>query len=310
MNKAKLTSLPHNTKLALLVIPLLLVAAFGIKFVATGQQADQSLEISPPSQEIEVDPGETITIKSSVRNKSTNSLPIEVRLEDFTAVGDEGQVELTASSPYSIKSWGDLTPENFELSPGETQEVSATIKIPEDAAGGRYGSFVFAVKGDSKPGSAAIAQEIASLFLVRISGPVDEKLTLLEFSSPSFSEFGPIPFSIKVKNTGNVHAKPYGLVSVTDMFGRKVEDVIIYETNVFPGAERILTANLNKKFLIGKYNATAIVYYGSEQSDTLTSSLTFFVFPVKIAVGIIAVTVFLFLLRKRFSKAFKALMGK
>jgi hypothetical protein len=94
------------------------------------------------------------------------------------------------------------------------------------------------------------------------------------------------------------------------MFGRKVKDVIIYETNVFPGAERVLNANLDKKFLIGKYNATAIVYYGSEQSDTLTSSLTFYVFPAKIAIVILIIVVLLFLLRKRFSKAFKALMGK
>lgn len=310
MNKAKLISLPRKTKIVLMLSPLLFIAAFGINFAATGQQASQSLEISPPSQEIEVNPGERITITSSVRNKSTNSLPINVRLEDFTATGDEGQVELTASSPYSIKSWGKVTPENFNLAPGESQEVTATIKIPNDAAGGRYGSFVFGVKGKEEADSAAIAQEIASLFLVRISGPVDEKLTLLEFSSPTFSEFGPIPFDIKVKNSGNVHVKPYGLINVTDMFGRKVKDIVIYETNVFPGAERILKSNLDNKFLFGKYNATAIVYYGSDQSDTLTSSLTFYVAPVKIiAVGLVFIFI-IFVLRKRISKAIRALFGK
>lgn len=310
MKKANFTTLPHNKKIALLLIPLLLIAAFSIKYVAVGQQAGQGLEISPPSQEVEVDPGQTISIKSTIRNKGTNSLPIKARLEDFTAVGNEGQVELTESSPYSIKSWGKLNPQTFELGPGESKDVTATVTIPKDAAGGRYGSFVFGVEGEKKAGSAAIAQEIASLFLVRISGPVDEKLTLLEFKSPTFSEFGPIPFGIKVKNTGNVHVKPYGLINVTDMFGRKVQDVIVYETNVFPGAERILSANLDKTFLIGKYNATAIVYYGSENSDTLTSSLTFYVFPVKIAGAILVIVIILFLLRKRLSKALRALMGK
>lgn len=309
MNKAKLTNLPRK-RLTLLLIPVLLVIAFSFKFVATGQQADQGLEISPPSQELEVDPGQTVTITSTIRNKSTNSLPIDARLEDFTAVGDEGQVELTEDSPYSIKSWGKLTPESFTLEPGESREVTATVKVPKDAAGGRYGSFVFGVKGKSDETSAAINQEIASLFLVRISGPVDEKLNLLEFKAPSFSEFGPIPFGIKVKNTGNVHVKPYGLINVTDMFGRKVKDVIIYETNVFPGAERVLNANLDNKFLIGKYNATAIVYYGSEKNDTLTSTLTFYVFPVKIAVVVLAVVIVFFFLRKRIFKAIKALMGK
>ncbi len=47
--------------------------------------AAQSIEISPPSQEIPGDPGKTIRAKAKVTNKSGNSLPIKVRIEDFAA---------------------------------------------------------------------------------------------------------------------------------------------------------------------------------------------------------------------------------
>lgn len=310
MNKAAIKDMPLKQKLVFLSIPLLLLAAFTIKLTAVGQQADQGLEISPPSQEISVNPGEKVTIKSSIVNRGTNPAPITVRIEDFTAVGDEGQVELTNDQTYSIKNWGSVIPNKFTLNPGEEQEVTGTFTVPKDAAGGRYGSFVFSVAGKGGKDAAALSQEIASLFLVRISGPVDEKLNLLSFDIPKFSEFGPIPFNIKVNNSGNVHVKAYGLVNVRDTFGRKVKDVIIYETNVFPGAERVISASLPNKFLLGRYTATAIVYYGSDQKDTLNAETTFYVFPVRIAAVILVVIVILFLFRKRIKKAIKALGGK
>ncbi len=300
----------NKTSWAMLSI-LLIVGALGTTYVfnnfVMAQTPGQGLEVSPPSQEVTIDPGNETTVTATLRNRSNNALPIEVRIEDFTAKGDEGQIELRADSPYSVASWTDVTPASFTLEPGEEQEVTATIDAPADAAGGRFGSFVFGVKGDNKdPNAAALSQEIASLFLVRVSGPVDEKLDLKALNAPAFSEFGPVPLSVTFANSGNVHVKTFGLINVTDMFGRKVADVVVPGTNVFPDAERIVTAELKDQFLIGQYKATALMYYGS-QNDNLTTSTSFIVFPVRIAGGILVVLVLLYLMRKRLGKAFKAL---
>lgn len=307
MAKANI-KLPHIRFLLFLSSFIAVALVFGVWTQA--QQAGQGLEVSPPSQEVKVDPGDSILLKTSIRNKSNRSLPIKARLEDFVAMGDQGQVELVSDSKYSLKSWSSLSAKEFTLAPGESRSVTAAISVPADAAGGRYGSFVFGIAGDKKPGSAALSQEIASLFLLRISGPVDETLSLLSFSAPAFSEFGPIPFSAKIKNSGNIHTKVYGLINVTDMFGNKVKDVIVYETNIFPGASREVMATLDNKFLLGKYTATAVVYYGTEKNQTLTSSLTFYVFPLKAALIIAAVLVVLYFGRKRLGKALSALFGK
>ena len=294
-------------------IVLLLVATsgFSLHSRAIAQNTGQGLEVSPPSQEITVDPGKTSVVKAKIRNKSQTSLPIEVHLEDFTAKGNKGQIELTAESPYSIASWGTVSPKSFTLNPGEEQEVKATITVPRDAAGGHFGSFIFGAKPDKQKGNTtAILQEVASLFLVRVSGPVNEKLTIKSFSAPEYAEFGPVPFQITFANSGNVHVKTYGLINVTDMFGKKVADIVVPGENVFPNAERLVNASLDKQFLIGPYTATALMYYGSDKTQSLTSTTTFFVFPTKIALGITFLLFILFLMRKRFKKAGKALFGK
>jgi len=291
-----------------IVITVLSLSISIIKTLVKAQNAGQSLEVSPPSQDIEADPGDTVTIKAKIRNPSNQTLPISVHLEDFTAVGEEGQVALTQGGKYSVVSWAKVNPTRFNLKPGEQKEVTATIKIPQNAAGGRYGSFIFAVTPENNENmtAASVSQQVASLFLLRISGPVKEKLELKGITAPRFSEFGPIPFRLKFENKGNVHVKTYGLINVTDIFGRKVSDIVVTGTNVFPEATRIIQTQLNKTFLIGPYTATAIMYYGTS-NEVLNATTTFYVFPVRVAGLIIALIIVLYLLRKRIIRAFKVL---
>jgi hypothetical protein len=271
----------------------------------------QSLEVSPPSQEIPVDPGSVVEVKAKIRNRTNSKLPFDVRLGDFEASGVEGQIALTEKGPWAVSTWSTLSPTNFVLGPGEVKEVTATVQIPSTGvAGGRYGAFVFTVKGSAEPGKAALNQEIASLFLLDIAGPRDEQLTITSFSIPSFLEFGPVPMSLRYKNSGNVHLKAHGVVAVTDMFGRKVADVVHIGTNVFPGAERQVELKWNERLLFGKYTALAIINSGGTKNKTLTATTTFFVFPVRIAAIVFLSIVFLFMIRKRLAKAAKALAGK
>ncbi len=292
------------------IIALFALALIISPFVLRAQVPNlaQSLEISPPTQDIDADPGKTIFVKAKVRNRSNSTIPITVRIEDFTAEGEAGQVAIVKNSPWSVVNWTKLSPTDFSLKPNDEQTVTAEISIPPNGeAGGRYGAFVFSVTGPSQKGTAGLAQEIASLFLVRISGPVDEKLALETFSAPSFSEFGPINFSLKFNNGGNVFVKTYGLINVTDMLGHRVDDVVVTGTNVFPGSKRAVLATLNKTFLLGNYTATALLNYGSN-NQPLTSVTTFFVFPVRIVAGLVILLVLIFLMRKRLIKAFKALV--
>lgn len=306
----QLSTLP-NRYLRLIILTLIVgvfITVYRLQFSTEAQVASQSIEVSPPTQEVAVDPGKTITVKTKLRNNTPKILPISVKIEDFTAQGDEGQVALDGKSKWSVTGWTKVSPSTFKLEGGAEQEVTATITVPKDAAGGRYGSFVFAVDTAKTPNAASVSQEIASLFLLRVSGPVNETVALTSFSAPSFQEFGPVPFSMSFQNNGNVHVKPFGLISVTDMFGNKTADIVVRGANIFPEASRTISSELSKKFLFGQYHANLVMYYGST-NQTLTGSTSFIVFPVRIAGGILVILIILFLLRKRLRKAGKALLG-
>lgn len=298
---------------ALLVISLVLGLSTLLTFsFAQNVVSSQSLEVSPPSQELTSNPGQTILARAKVRNKSADSLNIKVRVEDFTATGETGQVALIEKGPQSLTSWATLSPETFSLKPGEEKEVAAKINIPKEAAGGHYGSFVFSIGGGGQaaPGTASVAQELASLFLIRISGPVNEKLSISEFSAPAFLEFGPVPFSLKFTNSGNVHVKPFGLINITDVFGRVVKDVVVRgETNIFPGGSRVVTVSFDEKWLFGPYKAQAVLNFGSK-NESLLATTTFFVFPVRLAAAALLVLFVLYISRRRLGKAIKTLAGR
>jgi hypothetical protein len=282
---------------------------FSLGIFAQNQPSVQSLEVSPPSQELTADPGQVITAVAKIRNKSRESISLVVRIEDFTASGEEGQVALTDQGPYSVANWTVITPQSFTLAPGQEKEVTAKIKVPTNKiAGGYYGSFVFSVQNENKTGGvASVGQEIASLFLLKISGPVTESLSLDLVSAPAFSEFGPIPLTLKFSNNGNIHTKVYGLVNISDMFGRKVVDLVINQTNVFPGASRQIKTTLDKQFLFGKYTTTAIMYYGTTKNETLTAVGSFTVIPYRIIALILVAGALVYRMRKRIKRALRVL---
>lgn len=296
------------------------ISLFGIALIAGksllifGQEllSKQGLELTPPSQEIQADPGQTVTVKVKVRNPSGQSLPIVVHVEDFTASGDEGQIALVDQGKYTVTKWTTVSPSTFTLPPKGERDVTARISVPDSAAGGRYGALVFGISPqlteEQKKNSATISQEIASLFLLKIKGPVTENLILQKISAPAFSEFGPIALKLRLTNSGNIHAKTTGLIHVTDLFGRTTADIVLKPTNVFPGADRIVTVTLSKGLLIGPYKATAALYYGAD-NNVLNASTTFIVLPVRVIALLVVVLVILYAGRKRFKKASKALFG-
>jgi len=259
---------------------------------------EQSIEISPPSLELEVNPGQTTTITTKVRNKGNIAYEMTPRIEDFTASGEEGQVELIDKGPWAISSWSDITPKSFTLDPKQEQDVQVTINVPpQNIGGGKYGAIVFSVQGKASANTAAVNQEIASLFLLRVSGPVQESLQAVDFTAPSFIEFGPVPLSLRLQNTGNVHVRTTGVISIMNMLGKKVADLVIPPTNVFPQAKRVITTSFEDQFLIGPYQAVAIVYYGTG-NQSITTYTPFFAFPVRIVAGIVILILVLFIIRK------------
>jgi len=294
----------------LLIVLVGLILAFQINAQATG------ISISPLTFELTANPNDVLTNKLKVYNPTDSIVAIKMEVEDFTVAGEMGEVRIepAETETYSLAKWVEVEPSEFTLEPREQKFVDFTIAIPQNAEpGGHYGSVLATTAGVMGAGitGAAIAQKVGTLVLLTVAGEVTENLNVKEFSAPDFLEYGPVSFTIRFENTGTVHVRPRGFVTITDWRNKKVIDLEFPQRNVIPGAIRRIDTSFNKKWLFGRYTAMLVGSYGTTNTPLNPSVLTFWVFPWKITLAIsLALLLALFILfktRKRWQLAIRIL---
>jgi len=281
--------------------------------------ASQGFQVSPPENVLALNPGASTKQTVKVTNLTNAPMVLTVQKEDFAARGDLGEVTLTneAGNLFSLSPWFTVSAPTITVPPLGTESVTYTIQAPANAEpGGRYGAVVFSTVPPKLPGGqsgAAVQSTLASLILLRINGNARQQLSITSFtSSKSFYEYGPIPFRIIVKDTGNVHEKLASTIQVKNMLGLSTASLKAPSEYVLPTASRQLAATLQRHFMFGRYTATATVSVPGV--PMLTASTSFWVIPYKI-VGIILIILILLIIfftktRKRFGRAFRILAGR
>ena len=285
------------------------------------EQVDQSgVSISPVRLDLNADPGDTLSNQIKLYNPTDGVISISLKMQDIQPVGDDGDLSLTDpddNSSYSVAKWVTITPTEVTLNPKEQKTVDVTINIPNDAEpGGHFGNVLastISAKENSETGSS-VSTGRGTHILMRVSGDVTESLVIDEFTAPSFSEYGPIDFEVIFQNTGNVHLRPAGYISITNSAGKEIAQLDLPQKNVLPEAKRSVETQLEDKRLIGRYTALVVGNYGFGSKQVVSESITFVVFPWKIAAaGSLGLLVTIFLLvkmRGRLKNAAKALAGK
>lgn len=285
-----------------------------------GQEAPtpNGLVISPPTFEISGNPGNIVT--NTVRLENMKSIPVRLAVDkrNFSAIGEDGAIGLTdegEGDSFSLASWISVDPNDVVIPPKSTRTFTFSIKVPLNAEpGGHFGSLIFRTipSDENLSGSGAtVAQEIGSLILLRIAGATTENAEIESFrTSKALYEYGPVSFEARVKNLGNVHLKPRGTVTITNLIGQKVASVEIEGKNVLPGAIRKLDGTWDTKWRIGRYTATSVLIYGAGNTQ-LANVSTFIIFPYRLAiivlVVILIISILLYRSRRRLSLAWKIL---
>ena len=279
-------------------------------------QESAGFSISPPSFEVSANPGDTIKNVVKVTNITTNPIALETLAKDFVAVGNEGAVELLDhNSSFSLASWINFNVETITLQPKQTALIDYQIKVPINAEpGGKFASLIFRTvpPKNTEVTGATLAQEIGALVLMRVAGDAKEYAKITEFKTDkSVYEYGPVEFTIIIKNEGSVHVRPKTNVTVTNILGKRVASISLGEKNVLPSAERKFNGLLSKKYMFGKYTATATAVYGTKNT-ILTDTYSFIVIPYKVVipvmVGILLLLIAFARGRKRLSKAISVIL--
>jgi len=281
--------------------------------------AQEPLVVAPARQEISVDPGEKASVVLRFFNQSKVPMTGLIKVADFIVddkIGTPRFLEdANQSSPrFSASQWINLPFDKMTIEPDNKITVAASIDIPKGARpGGRYAAIYFepsgelssAPKDNSGKAEMVISSRIAGLLYIRVNGPIQEQGLVSRLFAPSFYEYGPVSVEAEILNRGDYHINPNGSITLTDMFGNRVDEQKLTRLNIFPDATRAYTAALGKKWLVGRFKLQLAATYG-EKGQVLSRSIEVWVLPWRVGIIIVLSLIIIFLMGRWLYRNFLA----
>lgn len=321
------------------------------------QSSALSLSIDPPIIIINAIPPTNVTSSLSIRNKSDTQITLQAQLQPFKAKGENGELEYFKEALEIFKNIqimdSDVPVESITLGPKQQKNLNLNISIPQDTnisarppatlpnqsqanqadvAGevGRdyYFSIVFtSVNSPPIESNSSLNQVgIATNVLLSI-GPLEApKASVEEFSSNIFFEKGPVPFTIRIKNTGTHFIKPKGEIIIKNMFGQNIGKLDLVSVNILSDSIRAIPNSIymqelrlkehssakiknqidfkhpialwKESFLLGHYTATLNISLSNE-GPMITKTIRFLAFPFQILIIIIAAIITVIVVKNR-----------
>ena len=317
-------------------LSIIIAVLFWVGIFCSVQEA-QAITLIPPSYEFQTAPGQTVDTTVKLFNETAESMILYPETRNFTAAGESGVPTFDFEAPIEgLSSWLQLEGGSFILEPGQRVELAITIKVPQDAEpGGHYAALFFSTNPPKTEdeGQIAIGSKIGTLFLVRVEGEIIEKGSIEEFFLGDHQKTLnrlPAELYLRFQNTGNVHLRPTGTITITNLFGKESAKVDLneakgatlpetirkYEAIWEKGQVKETTGNIWSNFwkeysnewnnfAFGRYKAEIDLTFGSDSKQTATAKLSFWVLPWRVIVVfalILLVVIFLLIfLIKRYN---------
>lgn len=287
-------------------------ASLGITFGALPDKISYSdFVVGPGKIELVMDPGQTRTVQITLANRLGSDKVFSLSEEDFTGSDDLDQPVVLLGDdrgPYSAKDVIRIPTPKLTVPFAEKAFIPVTVSIPANAQpGGMYGSVIVSVTsdpgsttpaGDASAATNPVITRLAVLFFIRVAGAANTAGELSQFSLAGnrwmLWNNDPVNFDLIYKNTGSVHLVPSGTISITNMLGSPVAQIIVDPWFAMPQSLRFREVGWSPPFLFGRYTAHAAVNRGYG-STTDEADLTFWVIPWKIILAVFAVLILIIL---------------
>ena len=266
-----------------------------------------SITAIPPRLELEGLPGATLQETLKVRNQSDTEMAFSIKISDFIVNNDKGTplaVEEIVSGRWSLASWLTVSPTKIILPPKQTSALDLVVNIPDNALpGGHYAMVTYSptnegLIGQDKTGSA-VEPKVGSLIYLSVIGDVTEAVYLKQFKSEiKFKQYGPMTLFAEIENLGDVHVRPSGNITITNLLGKTVITLPLKEHNIFPFASRTYDLAFPGKWHLGRYTATLTAFAGASQLP-INGLIYFWIVPWKeMLIIIIALIVLIVIVSK------------
>ena len=213
------------------------------------------LGIFPPLLQIDALPPADITTPINIQNFGDETVDLQILLKPFTASKKEnGEVSFPFSNspipginPFILENsvqvgFNEHNIDSLTLAPGQEKTLQLHIGIPKDEPpSDYYFSVLFVSKSLSGEGNLTNAAGGIGTNVLLSIGPKGKAQGIIEeFSVPSFLEKGPVPFTVRINNTGKHAIAPHGIILIKNMFGQTVGKVDLLQVNILSQTIRAL----------------------------------------------------------------------
>ncbi len=289
----------------LAVAALLAAPLMQTRSAAAINNSVNTLKITPVRTDIQIAPGASKIVKTTVTNLTDQAITVRPVENDFIAGDESGTPALILDAnkyapTHSLKRFmAPLTDVTIPAKKSKTIEVKITV--PSSAqAGGYFGAVRFAPSTTADGGQVNLSASAASIILLTVPGDLVEKLNLTNFDVRQNGKAGwlfntpdKLDVLARFENKGNVQVAPFGKVSVKQ--GKKVVyDADFNQGNprdmVLPDYARRWEIPLNKIGAFGHYTVSATFTYGAK-NQTIDVTKSFWVIPLWMMIAAIVLVV-------------------
>lgn len=263
-----------------------------------------SLSVSPTLFDMSANPGQEWRSSLKVINTNKFELTLYAEVVDFRPDLPGGGINylenkiIEDATSATLAEWIFLETEKITIPAGKTVDIPFIIKVPEKAEpGGHYAAILVGTRPTAKFGGSGVqtSQIVTSLIFTRVAGEVKEVGTIQSFTTNArVLEKPEAEFKLLFENKGNVHLVPQGEIKITNLWGEERGVIPINQnsslTRVLPKSEdfdgvgRYLFSWKGEWSVadIGRYKAVASLAFGSENQQTTTKTIYFWVVPIKL----------------------------
>lgn len=277
---------------AVLSVAVTISALVGSQTFAQSANANV-LKVSPVRSDVEIKPGESKEVKTTVTNLTDAPITVSPVQNDFVAgdesgspalILDENKFAPTHSLKRFMKPVGNVT-----IPAKKSKDIMVTIAVPVQAqAGGYFGAIRFVPVTSEGNRQVNLSASAASLILLTVPGNIVEKLDMTKFEIQQggkegsfFQSSNDLQAAFRFENKGGAQIGPFGKIVVTQNGNIVSQEDFNTETPrdvILPDSARAWEVPLKNIGSFGNYTVTATFSYGTK-NQTIEVAKSFWVVP-------------------------------
>ena len=264
-----------------------------------------SFNLSPTTIEDKVEPSSEHSYSMRVENRGDQGTVLYPVARNIATIALDHQpvyVEGADANATELASWITYSESMLDVPAGGSATLHFTVKFPADARPGSHlaGLFLTQKPPDLKEGSA-VGFDIGAILHFQMAGDVKEDTRMRAFLTDKLIYGSPnVIFTVEAENKGNTLSRPQGLIDITDMFGKKVESLLVNETAyvISPNSTGKYEVKWQPEgFVIGHVEAVValVIPLVDGGNQTISSVTSFWILPMNI-IGPVVGGLFTFIL--------------